>query len=123
MSGNKPAIIRDESRGKRYVIADGTQEIHMAYEQHRARSKRSHGYKQKRIGPLSRTRAACSTVVASAGPDNKAVAHKLTGVSHVSHVGTVAMEYANDVWNSITITHTIEIASSPFITDAFGFSR
>ena len=55
MSGNKPAIIRDESRGKRYVIADGTQEIHMAYEQHRARSKRSHGYKQKRIGPLSRT--------------------------------------------------------------------
>ena len=30
VSGNKPAIIWDESRSKRYVIADGTQEIHMA---------------------------------------------------------------------------------------------
>ena len=75
------------------------------------------------VGLAPATHYALACYFASAGPDNKAVAHKLAGVSHVSHVGTVAMEYANDVWNSMTITHTIEIASSPFITDAFGYSR
>ena len=41
-------------------------------------------------------REACKANAARAGPESNDAAQRFAGVSHVSHVGTVAMEYANE---------------------------